>query len=208
MTLLHVDVDPAHWQGRTGALVLTADTFSPNPASDFDVYVYRSDAAGTRGSLVDSSTGPPAAAEDVIVGNPSGHYLVHVVYFAVVASSYRGRAELSEQQPPPPGSVQYWFHRSDEPVNQLDKIVTTDPYFDTNVPTAAVPAVAPDTSAFINTGAGGIGDATWTGLVDRRIETLKVDFWQTAPVHQALSGEVSYDVSLFVGRPTSATWAS
>jgi hypothetical protein len=65
------------------------------PASDFDLYVYESDADGTRGDLVGSSAGGDGVEESVAIPNASGYFLVRVVYWRVdPASGYDGRAEF------------------------------------------------------------------------------------------------------------------
>jgi hypothetical protein len=61
--------------------------------SDMDLYVYASDASGTRGALVAASAGP-TADEQVSIQNAGGYYLVQVVYFNVTNSGYTGRAEF------------------------------------------------------------------------------------------------------------------
>jgi hypothetical protein len=79
----------------------------PAPA-DFDLYIYRSDAAGTRGDLVSSSAGP-TGTESAAIDAANGYYLVQVVYFDVTGESYHGRASFfrRDQFPPdvdsPPG---------------------------------------------------------------------------------------------------------
>ncbi|HMJ94859.1 MAG TPA: sialidase family protein [Thermoleophilaceae bacterium] len=62
-------------------------------ADDFDLYVYESDAAGTRGALVGSSAST-GDAESTAIDAASGYYLVQVVYFSVVNDSYHGTAEF------------------------------------------------------------------------------------------------------------------
>ncbi|MCA1708909.1 MAG: glycoside hydrolase, partial [Actinobacteria bacterium] len=66
--------------------------YSPSTASDFDLYIYRSDASGTRGEQVASSGGVPGAEEHAVIKKASGYYLVQVVYYAVAASQYDGSA--------------------------------------------------------------------------------------------------------------------
>jgi hypothetical protein len=65
------------------------------PSSDFDLYVYESDADGTLGQLVGSSAGPAGDEENVAILNASGYFLVRVIYWDVEpASGYDGRAEF------------------------------------------------------------------------------------------------------------------
>jgi BNR repeat-like domain len=70
--------------------------------SDMDLYVYASDASGTRGALVGASAGP-TDEERVSIQNATGYYLVQVVYFDVdPASGYTGRAEFFRRAKFPP----------------------------------------------------------------------------------------------------------
>jgi hypothetical protein len=70
--------------------------------SDMDLYVYASDASGTRGALVGASAGA-TADERVSIQNATGYYLVQVVYFDVdPASGYTGRAEFFRRAKFPP----------------------------------------------------------------------------------------------------------
>jgi hypothetical protein len=76
-------------------------SISDTPGNDFDLYVYESTAAGTRGPLVGSSAGP-TDVESTAVINADGFYLVQVVYFAVASSGYEGRAEFFRRAKFPP----------------------------------------------------------------------------------------------------------
>jgi hypothetical protein len=61
--------------------------------SDFDLYVYESDASGTLGNLVGASAGPAGEEEAVAIQNATGYYLVRVIYWDVEpASGYDGDA--------------------------------------------------------------------------------------------------------------------
>ncbi|HEX8121413.1 MAG TPA: sialidase family protein [Solirubrobacteraceae bacterium] len=93
-TLLHVDAG-AFFQSHAGGMQVDAGDFTI-PTSDFDLYVYESDAAGTRGRLVASSGGVPGNEESTTVPDvdPTGYYLVQVIYFAVTGSGYHGSAKL------------------------------------------------------------------------------------------------------------------
>lgn len=93
-TLLNVDVRKGYWKSHEGGVDVTIDNYQPNPASDFDLYVYKSDAQGSRGKLVTSSAGLPGANETARIDEARGYYLVQVVYFAVTASRYSGEAEV------------------------------------------------------------------------------------------------------------------
>jgi hypothetical protein len=71
------------------------------PGSDMDLYVYKSDASGTRGALVGASAG--ATADEVVsVIDATGYYLVQVVYWDVANSGYAGRAEFFRRAKFPP----------------------------------------------------------------------------------------------------------
>ena len=93
-TLLNVDVKRGFWKTREGGVDVTLSNYQPNPASDFDLYIYKSDAQGNRGKLVTSSAGLPGSDETARIDKARGYYLVQVVYFAVTASRYSGSAEL------------------------------------------------------------------------------------------------------------------
>lgn len=71
-TLLRVDVPDGFWSAQSGVLAVKLGSFLPNPASDFDLYVYASDASGTRGELVDSSADLPGMEETAEIPEASG----------------------------------------------------------------------------------------------------------------------------------------
>ncbi|MEA2449213.1 MAG: hypothetical protein QOG63_1145 [Thermoleophilaceae bacterium] len=85
-TLLHVN-SPTF--GGIEVSIAENDTL-PAPA-DFDLYVYSSDAAGTRGNLVASSASA-GGSESAAIDAASGYYLVQVVYFDVTGEGYHGIA--------------------------------------------------------------------------------------------------------------------
>lgn len=91
-TLLNIDVRPDYWQDHEGGVEVSLTNYSPSTASDFDLYIYRSDAQGNRGAQDTSSGGVPGAEEHAVIKKASGYYLVQVVYYAVVASQYNGTA--------------------------------------------------------------------------------------------------------------------
>ena len=101
-TLLHVDVPADFWQAQSGVLQVHLGDYLPNPASDFDLYIYESDAAGTRGDLVDTSADLPGLPETAEIPEASGYYLVQVVYFAVTASRYTATTEFVFRDKPAP----------------------------------------------------------------------------------------------------------
>jgi hypothetical protein len=90
------------YANQGGGMQIKLNKYSPNPTSDFDLYVYRSDAAGNRGALAGSSGGLPGADEQTTIAEAQGYYLVQVVYFAVTASSYKGEARLVTRTKNPP----------------------------------------------------------------------------------------------------------
>ena len=94
ITLVHVDVPASYWSGRSGGVEFRTFDYVPLPSSDFDLYVYESNAAGRRGRLVGSSGAVPGEEERTTVSRASGYYLVQVVYFAVLASNYKGSAKF------------------------------------------------------------------------------------------------------------------
>ena len=101
--------------------------FAPNPLSDFDLYVYKSDAAGTRGALItnDGTFGevlvgaglPAGFPENYVFRAEPGYYLVRVVYWDVpIPSNYAGSAQVENLVPraktapdvdTPPGLQEY-----------------------------------------------------------------------------------------------------
>lgn len=102
VTLLNVNVAPSFWDTRGGGVQISIGNYTPDAASDFDLYVYESDASGTRGALVGSSPNIPSLPESTTIPNASGYYLVQVVYFAVVASRYSGEAKFVTRSKFPP----------------------------------------------------------------------------------------------------------
>jgi hypothetical protein len=132
LTLLQVDVPADFWVAQTGGVEVRLDNYSPDPASDFDLQIFASDAEGTKGRLVGSSGGPPSAHERATFKEPSGYYLIQVVYFAVVSSSYDATVEFffRDRTPPdvdtPPGLQEYlasdpsqgWTSRSEPHIAQ------------------------------------------------------------------------------------------
>jgi hypothetical protein len=69
--------------------------YFPNPTSDFDMYVYESNAAGQPLRLVTFDGSPPAVPETVSFPAENGYYLIRVVYFAVTASQYSAEAYIT-----------------------------------------------------------------------------------------------------------------
>ena len=99
-TLLSVgERDAAFYASHQSTLTVEAKDFTV-PANDFDVYVYKSDASGTRGTVAGSDGAPPGVEESVTIDNPSGYYLVQVVYFAT-SGGYHGSALLTDKEVAP-----------------------------------------------------------------------------------------------------------
>jgi hypothetical protein len=97
VTLVNVQAGNFFETSGGGVEFSIADT----PPNDFDLYVYASDAAGTRGQLVGSSAGPTDVESTAII-NANGYYLVRVIYWNVTASGYQGRAEFFRRAKFPP----------------------------------------------------------------------------------------------------------
>jgi hypothetical protein len=98
-----INVDPGDFYETSGGGVEFAIGNYDVADSDFDLYVYESDASGTRGPLVGSSAGPSGDEEHVAVPAATGHYLVRVVYWDVEpASGYDGTAEFFRRDKFPP----------------------------------------------------------------------------------------------------------
>jgi hypothetical protein len=102
--LLHVNVPDAFWDEQGGGLQVHLDDYLPNPASDFDLYIYRANADGSRGELVAQSADLPGLPETAEIKQASGDYIVQVVYFAVTASKYTATTEfvLRDEPATPP----------------------------------------------------------------------------------------------------------
>ncbi len=106
-TLLRVVVPDGFWDTRGGGVEVSLTNYTV-PASDFDLYIYKSNAAGERGKLVATSAGLPAEEELTEIPTADGFYLIQVVYYAVVpASSYKGTADfaITDQRAPVPPDV-------------------------------------------------------------------------------------------------------
>jgi hypothetical protein len=113
--------------GFRGGIQVDIDDYRPNPATDFDLYVYESDAAGHPLRLIpnDGSFGvvlvgaglPNAFPETYAFAGKPGYYLIRVVYFdAPIPSQYTGTVQLTDLIPradkpqdvdSPPGLQEY-----------------------------------------------------------------------------------------------------
>ncbi|HEY3186475.1 MAG TPA: sialidase family protein [Solirubrobacteraceae bacterium] len=90
-TLLNVNVPASFWDDQGGGVEVSATNFTQADA-DFDMYVYRSNAAGDPLQLVAASAGPAGREERLAIQQPSGFFLVEVVSFAVTNAHYTGNA--------------------------------------------------------------------------------------------------------------------
>jgi uncharacterized repeat protein (TIGR01451 family) len=99
--LLRVNVPANFWDAQAGGIEVRLDGYVP-PGSDFDLQIFESDEHGTKGRLVASSGNPPSQAERTTITEPSGYYLMQIVYFAVVSGTYTGTAELFFRDRTPP----------------------------------------------------------------------------------------------------------
>ena len=90
-TLLNVNVPASFWDNQGGGVDISATGFT-QPNADFDVYVYRSNAAGAPLQLVAASAGAAGQEERAALQQPSGFYLVEVVYFSVTNAHFTGGA--------------------------------------------------------------------------------------------------------------------
>lgn len=88
---LSVDLAPSFWTGRTGGVNVQLESFG---GEDFDLEVYRRNADGTRGGLVAEALTGAGLPEAVLIPNASGGYYVVAIPYQVVASGYRGEADL------------------------------------------------------------------------------------------------------------------
>jgi len=87
-----VNVAPGNFYD-TAAGGVEFSTGGAAPATDFDLYVYESDAAGNVGDLAGVSAGATDVERVALIG-ASGHYLAVVVYFTATNTGYDGRAEF------------------------------------------------------------------------------------------------------------------
>lgn len=102
--LLRVDLsaDPTFWQTHGGGMQIRLFDYRPDAASDFDLQIFRSDAAGTKGPLVGTSGNIPGRPESFTIAAAEGYYLVQVIYFAVVESTYTGEVRFVTRSRIPP----------------------------------------------------------------------------------------------------------
>lgn len=101
--LLRVDLtgDPGFWGAQGGGVQVALSDYT-NSTDDYDLQIFASDAAGTKGALVGSSGNPPGANEQFTITNADGYYLIQVVYFATVESTYTGSVTFVTRALQPP----------------------------------------------------------------------------------------------------------
>ena len=84
-------------------LVTTAVEELPNGLAyrpDVDIYLYRSDRAGTVGQQVAASETPDATETITVARAKPGFYLLRVAYFSGINVSYEGTATFTHLPPP------------------------------------------------------------------------------------------------------------
>ena len=102
--LLSLGGTPSDWTGKSVKVSLSWLL----PATDYDLYVHKTDAAGPVVASSAQGTTTAEAAEIDVAQNGTGTYAVHVVYFVAVADQYQGRAEVTAAQadnPPPLSTI-------------------------------------------------------------------------------------------------------
>ena len=102
--LLTVGGTPADWNGKNVKVSLSWLL----PATDYDLYIHKTDAAGPVVASSAQGTNTAEAAEINIAQNGTGTYAVHVVYFVAIGDQYQGRAEVATAQadnPPPLSTI-------------------------------------------------------------------------------------------------------
>ena len=102
ISLVHVDLPASFWESLSGGVEVRLDNYFPNPGSDFDLYIYKSNANGDQGPFVTSSADLPGSPENTVITEARGYYLIKVVYFAVTSSRYEGHLELFFRHREPP----------------------------------------------------------------------------------------------------------
>jgi hypothetical protein len=87
---LNVGGTPADWTGKNVKVSLSWLL----PATDYDLYVHKTDVSGPVVASSAQGTNTAEAAEINVAVSGTGAYAVHVVYFAAVGDQYQGRAEV------------------------------------------------------------------------------------------------------------------
>jgi X-Pro dipeptidyl-peptidase len=105
---LHVDLPPAYWLDKTGGVRVQI-----SGTEDVDLYVYRRNADGTRGAEV-ARAATSAGTESALIEEASGAYYVVTTPYTVVASGYRGTAELAYSAAG--GGLLSYLHNVSEPI--------------------------------------------------------------------------------------------
>jgi hypothetical protein len=102
--LTQADIDAGRTK-RTKSATITINNFGPvpDPVTDYDLLVFDSDANGTRGDELATSTayGHEQAGDESVtlsivttLAEPSKYVFVEIVYFAVVNSSFKGTVQF------------------------------------------------------------------------------------------------------------------
>jgi hypothetical protein len=119
--LLHVNLSeaPNYWTDFGGGVEVSIGNYTV-PSSDFDLQCYRADATGLKlpGGPVCNSGALAGQPERSTISEPSGYYLIQVVYFAVTNSSYTGNIRFVPRPAIPPDT--------DTPPG-LQEILASDP---------------------------------------------------------------------------------
>jgi X-Pro dipeptidyl-peptidase len=88
---LFVDLAPSFWESREGGVTVELSQFN---GEDFELFIYKRNADGTKGALVGSAaTANPE--ESFLIDKAAGGYYVVASPYAVVSSDYHGQAELT-----------------------------------------------------------------------------------------------------------------
>lgn len=94
-TLVDVQIDPAWWEGQSGAMRVEVKPLDAALA-DFDVHLYEVD-NDTRTLIASGTRKPSEVGDRAAVGRPSGQYVVRVVTVALLEpAGYRVTAEIGE----------------------------------------------------------------------------------------------------------------
>lgn len=105
---LQVNLTPAFWQDKTGGVRVRIEG-----SEDVDLYVYRRNADGTKGSLV-AEGATSATSESALIEDAAGSYYVVTNPYTVVSSGYKGSAELAFSAQG--GGLLSYLHDVSEPI--------------------------------------------------------------------------------------------
>ena len=191
---LTVDVEPTYWDTHDGGVRVRISW--PNPADDFDFYVY--DASGNE--VGRGATGP-SNVEEAFVPEPSGTLKILVVPFLVTSSGYSGTASFESTATTASGPGPYYLHG--EPTDDAAKLPgPPDPTatFDTSEPTDPAPASQGTTAVANEDFAKNLLAAFWTGDFSGPIDgSLELTWWWSSGGAAATGAQVS--VTVFADAP-------